>query len=262
MDGFQHRLDAIASESQRKIPLLRARQSIPTGQESREGRISLDNRRQMDRLLKPAASTSKGRSVTFSDVASESDANSVATSTNRRAPAAQAGLVRERAGSQLNMKRGSTLYFGKDITTSMWWKCRQIYDGVGALRGKPETCGETENSYRLEPRFGHKFAPGKVEECIRQVLDSLFVKETYNPKTAAVLAEAISDTVKQRVKSLSTFERYRFVVNVDIGSRMPGQEIVFASRYLWNTDTDGFATVTDQNKTMYVIVTVYGIYLD
>ena len=147
----------------------------------------------------------------------------------------------------------------------MWWKYRQIYDGVGALRGA-DTFGNSyavfENSYHLEPKFGHKFSPGKIEKCIREVIECFFENETYEPKKAVVLAAAMSDTVKQKVKMLATFDRYRFVVSIDIGSRVPGQEVIFASRYLWNADTDGFATVTAQNSTMYVVATVYGVYFD
>lgn len=227
---------------------------------SRTGEMVVAKPRKVSQLIEAnlSVTSTRVRALTFSDAVSDRDSEA-STSTQRRPPA----LHRDRAASLMNLKRGASLYFGKDITTSMWWKYRQIHGGVGALRGDHrEGTLEYENSYQLEPNSGHKFTPGKVEECIREVLGYLFEHEEYDPKRAAVLAAAISDTVKQKVKMLCGFDRYRLVVNVDIGSRVPGQEVVIASRYLWNTDTDGFATVSSQNRTMYAVVTVYGVYMD
>ncbi|XP_041461050.1 dynein light chain Tctex-type 5-like [Lytechinus variegatus] len=235
--------------------------SVEGGSRIREKEVAKP--RKVSQLIEANLSltSTRGRTLTFSDVASDRESEA-STSTQRRRPAPQ----RDRAASLMNLKRGASLYFGKDITTSMWWKYRQIHGGIEALRGDHGGghggALEYENSYQLEPKSGHKFAPGKVEECIREVLGYVFENEVYDPKRAAILAAAISDAVKQKVKMLCGLDRYRLVVNVDIGSRVPGQEVVIASRYLWNTDTDGFATVSSQNRTMYSVVTVYAVYMD
>ena len=66
--------------------------------------------------------------------------------------------------------------------------------------------------------------------------------------------------MKTRVKNLG-FKRYKIVVNVMVGQSNE-QGMQFASRCMWDTETDNVATVTRQHKDMYVVVNVFGVYFE
>lgn len=57
------------------------------------------------------------------------------------------------------------------------------------------------------------------------------------------------------------FPRYKIVATVTIGE-YNGQGVKMASRFLWNTNTDDFATASFVNKSIYAVAAVYGLYLD
>ena len=85
---------------------------------------------------------------------------------------------------------------------------------------------------------------------------------TYDPTWASSKACLLAELIKERVKSLQ-FDRYKIVVEVSIGSKgdsVPGTFI--ASQGLWNSSTDGFASKTFVNGTVFAVATVYGVYTE
>ena len=85
---------------------------------------------------------------------------------------------------------------------------------------------------------------------------------TYEPTWASSRALQLADLIKERVKSLQ-FDRYKILVEVSIGSKgdsAPGTFI--ASQGLWNSSTDGFASKTFVNGTVFAVATVYGVYME
>ncbi|XP_022100952.1 tctex1 domain-containing protein 1-like [Acanthaster planci] len=162
-----------------------------------------------------------------------------------------------------NRTRKDTLYFGKDISTSMWWRFRRggesnsqravdAADEAGQLR--------YENSYRMQPKPGCHFRPEKVEAIMNEVLESELSHKRYVPENGPELVKRLSEEIKHKVKLLC-FERYRLVVFIQVG-QIEGADTMVISRCVWNTETDCYATATFQNGWVYAIATTYGIYLD
>jgi hypothetical protein len=55
--------------------------------------------------------------------------------------------------------------------------------------------------------------------------------------------------------------RYKFVSHVMIGQNAD-QGINFASRSVWNTSTDNFASATYRNGSLFAIATVFAVYFE
>ena len=118
-----------------------------------------------------------------------------------------------------------------------------------------------ENSYQMSPTQEEKFDVTKVKQVVDDSLRLFLIKQSaYNPTKCAQISRYISEDVKSRMKTLG-FKRYKFVVNVIVGQTKE-QGMEFASRCVWNTETDNMATVTRQHKDMYVVVNVYGVYVE
>ncbi|XP_038069581.1 dynein light chain Tctex-type protein 2B-like [Patiria miniata] len=160
--------------------------------------------------------------------------------------------------------RRETLYFGKGISTSMWWRFRR--EGAEPDSNPVGDTGEEapklryENSYRVEPKPGCHFRPDKVEAIMNAVLEGEFRGKEYAPADGPTVVKRLSEEIKNRVKLLG-FKRYRLVVFVQVGS-IEGADMMAISRCAWNTETDCYATVTFQNGLVYAIATTFGIYLD
>lgn len=117
-----------------------------------------------------------------------------------------------------------------------------------------------ENTYRLEPVSGTEFSPEKVENVIRDVLDSRLNAVTYHPARSKTLATDLSTVIKGRVKMLD-FKRYKIVCNV-IVMENKDQGVQVASRCIWNSSTDNFATYTYRNSSVIAIAYVHGAYFE
>ena len=83
----------------------------------------------------------------------------------------------------------------------------------------------------------------------------------YDPDSCASLSQRLAGDVQEEIKDLA-LDRYRFITLVHIGEGDQAQSIRVASRALWDTDVDSFVTYNFQNKWIYCIATVYGIYMD
>jgi len=55
--------------------------------------------------------------------------------------------------------------------------------------------------------------------------------------------------------------RYKFVVNVHLGD-CSGQQLVIASRSLWNEETDGYVTATRKTARFFVVAIVHAVYFE
>ncbi|KAJ8046512.1 Tctex1 domain-containing protein 2 [Holothuria leucospilota] len=140
----------------------------------------------------------------------------------------------------------------------MWWKY-QNSDGMSDTEASEYNALE-ENSYRTEPEDEYRFSESKMKNSMREILERYLVNEDYDPKRASGLAKRLAEEIKDVGKSFS-FKRYKLVARVDIGSKHM-QQVNFASKFLWNDETDSFATVSFQNRSLYAVATVFGVYLD
>lgn len=117
-----------------------------------------------------------------------------------------------------------------------------------------------ENTYRIDPDKNCKFHAGVVERMLAGLLESFLDGELYEARKCAQISQNLTDVIKGRMKELS-MSRYKFVSNVLIGQNS-GQSISFASRSIWNTATDNFASATYRNGSLFAVATVFAVYYE
>ena len=158
------------------------------------------------------------------------------------------------------LKRRESLYFGKSIRTAMWWLYRRPEET------SPSTSDflTIENTYRLEPKPGCKFLASKVENVLRDIVATHgakdFLKLDMVSEGAGDFVQFLAESIKIRVKSLE-FDRYRIITHIQMGTSST-HDLLIASRCLWNVDTDTYVTATIRAGKTFVVLTVYGVYLD
>lgn len=69
-----------------------------------------------------------------------------------------------------------------------------------------------------------------------------------------------TDDIREKVKALG-FDRHKLVVHVTIGERR-WQTFSSCSRCLWDTATDGYASESFQNETLFCSAQVYALYFE
>jgi len=72
---------------------------------------------------------------------------------------------------------------------------------------------------------------------------------------------AISDKVREAVTAKCNLPRYKIIVQVTVG-QCNDQGIRVASRCLWNTETDNYASTSFVNKTLFCNVIIFALYTD
>jgi hypothetical protein len=74
------------------------------------------------------------------------------------------------------------------------------------------------------------------------------------------LLSPCADDIRERVKAMG-FDRHKLVVHVTIGERKC-QTYSCCSRCLWDTATDGFASESFQNETLFCSAQVFALYFE
>lgn len=69
-----------------------------------------------------------------------------------------------------------------------------------------------------------------------------------------------ADDIRERVKALG-FDRHKLVVHVTVGERR-WQTFSSCSRCLWDTATDGFASQSYQNESLFCSAQVFALYFE
>ncbi|CAD0196659.1 unnamed protein product [Chrysodeixis includens] len=114
------------------------------------------------------------------------------------------------------------------------------------------------NTYQLDSRF--PFNPPAVEKVIDSVLDEYFAEHKYNGQESPTTTLRIAGEVMRDVKALG-FNRYRIFSVVTIGQRR-SQCYNNAIAFLWDHDRDSYVNTHRENTTVFIQVTVFGVYLD
>ncbi|XP_022087941.1 tctex1 domain-containing protein 1-B-like [Acanthaster planci] len=117
-----------------------------------------------------------------------------------------------------------------------------------------------ENSYRTEPDASTSFNGPKVEKFLWELLEMRLKSERYDPRTCSSLTTSLADVIKARMKKMG-FTRHRIVVYVIVGEKRD-QGMQACGRCVWDAKTDNFVTVTYENSSLFVVVSVYGIYYE
>jgi hypothetical protein len=118
-----------------------------------------------------------------------------------------------------------------------------------------------ENTYRIEPGDNERFHASKVEHIIEDVMRSYLDGESYDARKCAQMTLRLSDLIKERIKDDLNMPRHKLVCTVVIG-QSSGQCVRYASRCVWNPTTDGHATGSFKNNSLFATATVFGVYFE
>eukprot|EP00057_Strongylocentrotus_purpuratus_P029794 XP_011684268.1 PREDICTED: uncharacterized protein LOC105447631 [Strongylocentrotus purpuratus] len=153
------------------------------------------------------------------------------------------------ASSSLNSSSWDN-YFGQN---SRGRQCHQSSEEKGV---------KYEKTYRMEPRTNFHRAEGSIrtmmEDYLENTLNDLSADSSTTATEAARAANRLAESIKHQVK-LERLERYK-VISLATICLKSGQDLVSSSRCVWDTQTDGFISVTKQNKGWFGEVTVYAVY--
>jgi hypothetical protein len=120
-----------------------------------------------------------------------------------------------------------------------------------------------ENTFITDPAsYGPRtqFRAHEVQAILRAVLRERMQEQQYDPVKAAHISKHIAEDLREKVKALGC-ERHKLVIQVTLGQKT-GQAMRIASRCLWDTATDGFASETYENETLYCVCQVFAVYYE
>eukprot|EP00163_Fabomonas_tropica_P008217 TRINITY_DN1783_c0_g1_i2.p1 TRINITY_DN1783_c0_g1~~TRINITY_DN1783_c0_g1_i2.p1 ORF type:complete len:135 (-),score=16.40 TRINITY_DN1783_c0_g1_i2:290-694(-) len=117
-----------------------------------------------------------------------------------------------------------------------------------------------ENTYETKPASGEKFEHAAVKRILSQVLEERCKDLKYDPQTCVQLSKGLCDEIQGRVKDLG-YRRYKLVVQTVIGENN-GQGVRTASRCLWDTENDNFASASFANTSIFAVAMVFGLYYE
>ncbi|KAJ3159526.1 Tctex1 domain-containing protein 2 [Geranomyces michiganensis] len=115
-----------------------------------------------------------------------------------------------------------------------------------------------ENTYKMKP--DQKFRSEPVRRITEEVLQRTLTKVKYDGEKIPLLCQQISNEILASVKKLE-YDRYKYVVDVTIGE-FKGQGIRVASRAIWDTTTDSYASASFKNATLFAVAMVFGCYYE
>lgn len=112
----------------------------------------------------------------------------------------------------------------------------------------------------IHHKQGYKFMRGPVQKILTDTIKEKMEGTTYDPLRSAQTAKELADVIKERVKNLG-YSRYKLIVQVTVGEKT-GQALRLASRCLWDTTTDNFASDFYENASVYCVGMVFGLYYE
>ena len=117
-----------------------------------------------------------------------------------------------------------------------------------------------EPTYRMKPYDEKKFSPSAVQRACEEVVSGALAGKAWNGEEEAVWAVDITEQIKAKVRAMG-FDRYKIVCQIVLGqNKQQGARV--ASRCLWDTSTDGFASDYFENETMYCVCQVFALYYE
>lgn len=110
----------------------------------------------------------------------------------------------------------------------------------------------------VEASYSHKFKEFEAKEVIQTVLKTKLAGAIYHPDNTSTWAKEIADDIKQEIKEKG-WPRYKYIVHVVIGEQK-GEGIKVAYKCFWDGNVDGLAKDTFENKSIFAMATIYGVY--
>ena len=133
---------------------------------------------------------------------------------------------------------------------------------------KTKDTATQDQLYQIKPKRKEKFKPGEFKKTIKEYLSEKFktmeekykaLIQTYQPENIQNLSKDIAEDIKQKLKQLN-LPRYKYIVQVTIGEQK-GQGVRIGSKCFWDFDTDYCTFETYLTDSLFVLVTVYAVYL-
>ncbi|XP_033120062.1 uncharacterized protein LOC117119370 [Anneissia japonica] len=168
---------------------------------------------------------------------------------------ASAAVIRRRNTTDVNLRKLS-LYFGKDVPTSMWWRYK--LDAVSEKKVPVPAPPKFVQTYQTEPRVA--FNCSVVDRIIHDTLHTHLDGEKYDPHTAGGLVKTLTNVIQYRVKA-EKFERYRLIVQVYLGHPRD-QHLLISSAFLIDSERDRFSRANFCSPNIFAVCVVFGVYLD
>jgi len=129
------------------------------------------------------------------------------------------------------------------------------------------TAAKTDNAkvvyqptYRMKPKENQRFVPQAVETIIKKEMEDYVKNAKFEDEECKKLALELCSKIKDKVKALQ-IPRYKVVLQSVIGE-VKGQGAYIASRCLWDTETDNYASYSVKNASLFCTVMVFGLYLE
>merc|ERR1719219_1011391 len=131
-------------------------------------------------------------------------------------------------------------------------------EGEEEYEGGQRVVEQWENTFREGPT--KPFKNYQVREIIEQVVNSKCSRETiYHGEKSKELMNAIILEVKEKTKELG-FDRHKLIVQGTCGE-IKGQGLRVATRCLWDSTNDNYASYSFKNSGFWICVMVFGLYL-
>ena len=131
-------------------------------------------------------------------------------------------------------------------------------DYASSVMGAARKHTKLENTFKMAPDDDKKFNSSRMQKMVTDILNSYLDGEDYEPKKCVQLAKNLSDVIKSRVKD-TDLDRYKIVCNVTIGEN-GDHGLQYASRCLWSTSTDNYASATYKSHTLFCVANIYALY--
>ena len=110
-----------------------------------------------------------------------------------------------------------------------------------------------------------RFDCNRVEKLIQSALVDQLKGRQYAAQDCKSLTKDVSADLLERVKldqRDAGVRRYKYVIVVNVGSVAEHPDMQLSSRCLWVPTTDGCATASYSNSSLFAVATVFAVYFE
>mmetsp|Transcript_27658 Transcript_27658/g.35953 ORF Transcript_27658/g.35953 Transcript_27658/m.35953 type:complete len:134 (+) Transcript_27658:115-516(+) len=116
-------------------------------------------------------------------------------------------------------------------------------------------------TYIMSPAEDERFYASQVKALAEAIVQEELEGKTYDEEDAKEWSITICDRIRAKVKESCNIPRYKIIVQVTLG-QIRDQGVRVASRCLWDTATDNYASVNYRNQTLWCSAMIFGIYTE